>query len=121
MTSRVYKLNKLANFRRGQARLSASAAAEAANFNSAVRARTSGRKTGGGGLVFFKAMCKLVVLTKQLQTIHHNHGTNLLMLTRTNSLNGDKLTCLDIAVLLRNVEMVRLLQQYNAKESSACK
>ncbi|GLJ59020.1 hypothetical protein SUGI_1488620 [Cryptomeria japonica] len=36
-----------------------------------------------------------------------------------NSLNGDKLTCLDIAVLLRNVEMVRLLQQYNAKESSA--
>ena len=38
-----------------------------------------------------------------------------------NSLNGDKLTCLDVAVLMRNLRMVRLLQQYNAKESSACK
>lgn len=38
-----------------------------------------------------------------------------------NSLNSDKLTCLDVAVLLRNLDMVRLLQHYNAKESSACK
>lgn len=37
------------------------------------------------------------------------------------SLNGDKLTCLDVAVLLRNAEMVKLLQRYQAKESSACK
>lgn len=29
------------------------------------------------------------------------------------------LTCLDIAVLLRDVEMVRLLQKHGAKESSA--
>jgi hypothetical protein len=38
-----------------------------------------------------------------------------------NSLNGDKLTCLDVAVLLRNSAMARLLQHYGAKESSACK
>jgi len=41
--------------------------------------------------------------------------------TQFGSLNGDKLSCLDIAVLMRNTRMVRLLQQHNAKESSACK
>lgn len=38
-----------------------------------------------------------------------------------NSLSGDKLTCLDIAVLMRYTQMVRLLQAHGAKEGSACK
>lgn len=44
----------------------------------------------------------------------------MVALNSNRSLNGDRLTCLDVAVLMRQVPMTKLLQQFGAKESSVC-